>query len=118
MVKEFDRFDICLQAFQYERQEYFNCQKRIVRFDKFFQIAIEHVHHPLLRKMVERICRERDRFWTEEILADENNLEAARLAIANAQDAQLPVHIFSTIQNNLMKQQQQQQQSTIDMINN
>ncbi|KAH9423376.1 HD domain-containing protein 2 [Dermatophagoides pteronyssinus] len=118
IVKELDRFDICLQAFQYERQEYFNQQKRIIRFDKFFQIALEHVHHPLLRKMVERLCNERDRFWIEEIVADINNHKAAAEALIAAQQDNLPVDIFTNVYPNGLTQQQMMNIINSDQNNN
>ena len=100
LVKEFDRFDICLQAFQYEQYEYHNHEKRIVRFDRFFEIADENINHPLLRKMLERIFIERDRFWHEQIMSNVNNHKAANEAIIAAKNDNLPVDLFAAIYNN------------------
>lgn len=64
VVKELDRFDVMLQAFQYERSEYARSGK-VLHFDAFFNAAMEHVHHRVLRPMVLKIVEERKRFWTE-----------------------------------------------------
>lgn len=64
IVKELDRFDVMLQAFQYERTEYERAS-RVVRFDEFFTIAFQHVHHAKLRPLVIRIIEERDKFFSQ-----------------------------------------------------
>lgn len=64
VVKELDRFEVMLQAFQYERSEWTNF-KRLVRFDEFFTIALANVHHHKLRPMLLNIVAERERFWAE-----------------------------------------------------
>lgn len=64
VVKELDRFDVMLQAFQYEREKW-NSTKEVVRYDEFFEAAQRNVHHPKLRKMLDRITQERDRFLME-----------------------------------------------------
>lgn len=64
VVKELDRFDVMLQAFQYEREKW-HSTKEVVRFDEFFIAAQKNVHHPKLRNMLDRIIQERDRFLKE-----------------------------------------------------
>lgn len=64
IVKELDRFDVMLQAFQYEQSEYERA-KRIVCFEEFFTFANQHIHHPKLRPMVLRIIEDRKRFFSK-----------------------------------------------------
>lgn len=61
MVKELDRFDVMLQAFQYEREEW-NKNQRVIRFDEFFIAAQKYIHTPMLRNMLDKINQERDLF--------------------------------------------------------
>ena len=72
VVKEMDRFDVMLQAFQYERSEW-NRAKRVIRFNEFFEYASAKVHHSKLQPMVAHVIEERDRFWKEIIANNENN---------------------------------------------
>lgn len=59
-----DRFDVMLQAYQYEREKWLST-KEVIRFDEFFILAQKHVHHPKLRNMLDRIIQERDHFLKE-----------------------------------------------------
>lgn len=68
LVKELDRFDLCLQAHQYEQQEYWN-HEHLVKFDRFFHIAQKHIKHPMLKSMVDKLIEQRRKFW-EIILQD------------------------------------------------
>ena len=67
IVKELDRFDIMVQAFQYERQE-FQKSGRVVRFDEFFQIVDQNCFHPVLVNIKERLFAQRDKYYEEVIL--------------------------------------------------
>lgn len=62
LVKELDRFDVMLQAFQYEQSEF--KRQKFVKFEEFFIIAKKYVHHPQLKEMVVRIVDERERFFS------------------------------------------------------
>ena len=64
IVKELDRFDIMVQAFQYERQE-FKKTGRVIRFDEFFRIVDENCFHPLLVNIKDRMFQQRDKFYEE-----------------------------------------------------
>ena len=67
VVKELDRFDIMLQAFQYEHSEWINHQ-RVVRFDEFFDHAQHHIRcNRRLKIMVSKVITERDNFWSNVI---------------------------------------------------
>ena len=77
VVKELDRFDVMLQAFQYERNEWTQ-NKRVVRFDEYFIIAQEHIHFSMLRSMVDKICQDRDRFFSKEVGDSENKVPNAQ----------------------------------------
>ena len=76
VVKELDRFDVMLQAFQYERSEWTRA-KRVVRFDEFFTSAVTHIYHPKLRPMVQRIIEERDHFWNTEVVGANGHEDVA-----------------------------------------
>lgn len=77
VVKELDRFDVMLQAFQYEREEW-NKNQRVIRFDEFFHAAQKYIHTPMLRSMLDKINQERDSFLKK--VGDNNS------KVPNAQD--------------------------------
>lgn len=82
LVKEFDRFDVMLQAYQYEKQE-FRKSNRVVRFEEFFTIALEHIKNPKLRSMVERIVEDRKEFFAK-ISDNNNNTNAATTSTSSS----------------------------------
>lgn len=77
LVKELDRLDFCLQAFQYEKQEYYNSLSNNKTFiPELNSIIQEQIKHPLLRKMGERLIAERERFLKQMELGHENALSS------------------------------------------
>lgn len=66
LVKQLDRLDFCLQAFQYEKQEYYNSlSNKKIFIPELESIIKNHIKHPLLSEMGERLIAERDRFWKQ-----------------------------------------------------
>jgi len=62
IVKEFDRFDVMLQAFQYEKSE-FETKGRVVRFQEFFDNAVGKIKSKHITKLCEALDSQRAQFW-------------------------------------------------------
>ena len=64
IVKEFDLFDVMLQAFQYEQREYLT-NGRVVKFQEFFDNAFGRIKSKHLLKISEEIDKNREEFWSK-----------------------------------------------------
>jgi len=62
IVKELDRFDVMLQAFQYEKSE-FEAKGRQIKFQEFFDNAIGKIKSKQLIDLSEALHRQRTQFW-------------------------------------------------------
>ncbi|XP_054153504.1 5'-deoxynucleotidase HDDC2-like [Oppia nitens] len=71
IVKEFDRFDVMLQGYQYERSEY-ETKGRIIRFQEFFDNANGKIFTKQLLQMIDELNKTRDEFWSK-VNANTNN---------------------------------------------
>jgi len=64
IVKEFDRFDVMLQAFQYEKSE-FETKGRVVRFQEFFDNAAGKIKSKHVIQLCEALDSKRAQFWLQ-----------------------------------------------------
>ncbi|CAG2116375.1 unnamed protein product [Medioppia subpectinata] len=64
IVKEFDRFDVMLQAFQYEQLEY-ETKGRVIRFQEFFDNAVGKIVSKQLVQMWDQLNENRAQFWSK-----------------------------------------------------
>lgn len=58
-VKDLDRFELCLQAVEYERRY------NITDLQPFFEGSIGQVTHPLIRKWAAQLAKEREQLWAQ-----------------------------------------------------
>ncbi|KAK0525962.1 hypothetical protein OC834_004980 [Tilletia horrida] len=59
LVKDLDRFELCLQALEYEREH------NIRDLQPFFRGAIGQISHPVVRKWAVQLAGERQKMWEE-----------------------------------------------------
>lgn len=64
IVKDLDRFDVMLQAFEYEKSEYETKNHR-VRFQEFFDNANGKLINAQVQQWAARVNREREDFWAK-----------------------------------------------------
>lgn len=56
-AKDLDRYDMILQAFEYEKRE--NAPKKL---DEFFQATYGKFNHPFIQDLAKELYRQRDEF--------------------------------------------------------
>ncbi|PWZ02603.1 hypothetical protein BCV70DRAFT_196844 [Testicularia cyperi] len=59
LVKDLDRFELCLQAVEYEREHGIN------DLHGFFLGSLTHITHPRIRKWAQLLAKERQQLWNE-----------------------------------------------------
>ncbi|EPQ26157.1 uncharacterized protein PFL1_06365 [Pseudozyma flocculosa PF-1] len=59
LVKDLDRFELCLQAVEYERREGIN------DLQPFYEGSLPQIRHPRVRRWAVELARERQRMWEE-----------------------------------------------------
>lgn len=59
LVKDLDRFELCLQAVEYERSD------KINDLQGFFEGSLPHIGHPRIRRWARSLIAERQRLWAE-----------------------------------------------------
>ncbi|CAG2174348.1 unnamed protein product [Oppiella nova] len=72
IIKEFDRFDVMLQAFQYEQREY-ETKGRVIRFQEFFDSAIGKITSKQLVRMWDQLNEQRAQFWSKVQSSQQND---------------------------------------------
>ncbi|KAK0555083.1 hypothetical protein OC846_000176 [Tilletia horrida] len=58
-VKDLDRFELCLQALEYEREH------DITDLQPFYRGAIGNIEHPVVRAWAKKLAEERQELWVE-----------------------------------------------------
>ncbi len=59
LVKDLDRFELCLQAVEYERRD------NILDLQPFFRSSINLITHPSQRQWAKQLAKERQEMWAE-----------------------------------------------------
>jgi putative hydrolase of HD superfamily len=72
IIKEFDRFDVMLQAFQYEQREY-ETKGRVIRFQEFFDSAMGKITSKQLVRMWDQLNEQRAQFWSKVQSSQQND---------------------------------------------